>query len=175
MVIGLKSSGFHSNGYSLIRQIIKKKKISYNLRINSKINNLGEYLLKPTKIYSKIIFMLKKKKILNGASHITGGGIIENIPRVLPNGLSINFNNHSWKLPYIFQWISKIGEIKFEEMLRVFNCGIGMVIFCNPKKESIIKKILKNQKIDFFYLGNVTKNKKKIDIKNLIESWKNLK
>ena len=174
-VIGLKSSGFHSNGYSLIRKIIKKKKISYNIKINSKINNLGKYLLRPTKIYSKIILELKKKKLLNGISHITGGGIVDNVPRILPSGLSVNFENHSWKLPDIFQWISKIGGINFEEMLKVFNCGIGMVIFCNKKNESKIKKILKKQKMDYFDLGNVTKNKKKINTKNLIESWKNLK
>ena len=173
IIIGLKSSGFHSNGYSLIRHILKKKKISYNTKVNPKIKNLGQFLLTPTKIYSKIILSLTKKKVLNGISHITGGGIIENLPRVVPKGLSVNFENHNWKLPYIFKWISEKGNIEFNEMLRVFNCGIGMIIFCNPKKLNIIQNILSDQKESFIYLGRVTKNKKKIQLKNLEESWKN--
>jgi len=173
IVIGLKSSGFHSNGFSLIRHILKKKKISYNIKVNSKIKNLGQFLIKPTKIYSKIILSLTKKKLLNGISHITGGGIIENLPRVIPKGLSVDFKNHNWKLPYIFKWISEKGNIKFNEMLRVFNCGIGMTIFCSSKKLNIIQNILSNQKENYIYLGRVTKNRKKIQLKNLKESWKN--
>ena len=173
IVIGLKSSGFHSNGYSLIRHILKKRNISYNTRVNSKIKNLGQFLLIPTKIYTKIILSLTKKKLLNGISHITGGGIIENLPRILPKGLSIDFKTHNWKLPYIFKWISDNGNIKFNEMLRVFNCGIGMTIFCSSKKLNIIQNILSNQKENYIYLGRVTKNRKKIQLKNLKESWKN--
>ena len=172
IVIGLKSSGFHSNGYSLIRHILKKKNIIYNTRINSKIKNLGQFLLTPTKIYAKIILSLTKKKLLNGISHITGGGIIENLPRILPKGLSIDFKNHNWKLPYIFKWISDNGNIKFNEMLRVFNCGIGMVIFCNPKKINVIQNILSKEKEKTIYLGIVTKNRKKIQLSNLKKSWK---
>ena len=172
IVIGLKSSGFHSNGYSLIRHILKKRNISYNTRINSKIKNLGQFLLTPTKIYAKIILSLTKKKLLNGISHITGGGIIENLPRILPKGLSIDFKTHNWKLPYIFKWISDNGNIKFNEMLRVFNCGIGMVIFCNPKKINVIQNILSSEKEKPIYLGIVTKNRKKIQLSNLKKSWK---
>ena len=111
--------------------------------------------------------------MLNGISHITGGGIIENLPRILPKGLSIDFKNHNWKLPYIFKWISDNGNIKFNEMLRVFNCGIGMTIFCSSEKLNIIQNILSNQKENYIYLGRVTKNRKKIQLKNLKESWKN--
>ena len=172
VVIGLKSSGFHSNGFSLIRNIIKKKKINYKTKVSTNIKHLGQFLLKPTKIYSKVIMPLSKKKLLNGISHITGGGIIENLPRIIPKGLSVDFKNHNWKLPYIFRWICHKGNIEFNEMLKVFNCGIGMVIVCDPKNFHIIQNILSSQKENFIYLGKITKNKKKIQIKNLEESWK---
>ena len=171
VVYGLKSSGFHSNGYTLIRNIIKKKKISYNYSINSKIRNLGKFLLNPTRIYSKIILSLTKKKLLNGISHITGGGIIDNIPRVLSKGLSIDFQDHDWELPYIFKWFSDKGNINTEEMLRVFNCGIGIIIFCNSKKRKIVENLLHSQKENPIYLGKVIKNKKKIQINNLKKKW----
>ena len=171
IVIGLKSSGFHSNGYSLIRYILKRKKISYKTKISNAIPNLGKFLLKPTKIYSEIILELKKDKLLEGACHITGGGIIDNLPRILPKNLGLDFNNHNWVLPYIYKWFKVKGDIPYEEMLKVFNCGIGMIIICKPKNEKKILKKLKQKKEPYFYLGKIIKNKKKIDIKNLKKKW----
>ena len=172
IVVGLRSSGFHSNGFSLIRKIMKKNKISYNSKIGANTKNLGKILLQPTKIYSKIILKLSEKKLLNGICHITGGGIVENLPRILPSGLSIDFKKHNWKLPQIFKWFAEKGKIETKEILKVFNCGVGMVIIFNPEKQKQIKRILTMYKENFIYLGRVVKNKKKIEIKNLIESWK---
>ena len=171
IVIGLKSSGLHSNGFSLIRYILKKKKINYKKKISNNIKNLGDFLLKPTKIYSKIILELEKNKLINGACHITGGGIIDNLPRILPKNLGLNFENHNWDLPYIYKWLKEQGDISFEEMLKVFNCGIGMIIICRPGKKKLVIKKLKNKKETFFLLGKIIKNKGKIDINYLKKTW----
>ena len=128
-------------------------------------------MLNPTKIYSKIILELEKDKLLNGISHITGGGIIDNIPRVLPKNLGLNFQNHNWELPFIYKWFKEQGNISFEEMLRVFNCGVGMVIFCSTKKEKMVIKKLLNNKQPFFFLGNVVLNKNKINTNYLKKKW----
>ena len=171
VVIGLKSSGFHSNGFSLIRYILKKKKISYKAKISNQITNLGNFLLKPTKIYSKIIQELKKNKLIDGACHITGGGIVDNLPRILPKNHGLNFDNHNWDLPYIYRWFKEQGGISFDEMLKVFNCGVGMIIICKPKKKELVIKKLRNKKEPFFILGKVVRNNGKIDINRLKEKW----
>ena len=170
-VIGLKSSGFHSNGFSLIRYVLKRKKINYRKRISKQIGNLGDFLLKPTKIYSKIILELGKNKLINGVCHITGGGIIENLPRILPKNLGLNFENHNWVLPDIYKWFKEQGNISFGEMLKVFNCGIGMIIVCRSEKKKLVIKKLKNKKEPFFVLGKIVKNNGKIDINYLKKDW----
>ena len=171
IVIGLKSSGFHSNGFSLIRYILKKKKINYKKKISNEIKNLGNFLLKPTRIYSKIILELEKNKLIDGACHITGGGIINNLPRILPRNLGLNFKNHNWVLPYIYKWFKEQGNMSFEEMLKVFNCGIGMIIICKPNKQKLVIRKLKNKKEPFILLGKIVKNKGKIDINYLKKRW----
>mgnify|MGYP000179741311 CR=1 FL=1 len=171
IVIGLKSSGFHSNGFSLIRYILKKKKINYKKKVSNQIKNLGNFLLKPTKIYSKIILELGKNKLIEGACHITGGGIIDNLPRILPKNLGLNFENHNWILPHVYKWFKKQGNMSFEEMLKVFNCGLGIIIICRPEKKRMVIKKLKNKKEPFFLLGKIVKNKGKIDINYLKKTW----
>ena len=171
IVLGLKSSGFHSNGYSLIRYIMKKKKIGYKKRISKKINNLGEFLIKPTKIYSKVILALTKERLIDGACHITGGGITDNLPRILPKELGMDFKNSNWFLPEIFKWFKEQGDMSFDETIKVFNCGIGMVIICKPNKKNIIIKKLKKLNEPFFFLGKVVENKGKIDTNFLKKKW----
>tara|TARA_B100000686_G_scaffold345924_1_gene431411 strand:+ start:32 stop:1090 length:1059 start_codon:yes stop_codon:yes gene_type:complete len=170
-VFGLKSTGFHSNGFSLIRYILKKKKISYKKKISKEIVNLGEFLLKPTKIYTKIISELTKDNLVNGICHITGGGIIDNLPRILPKKLGLNFENHNWKLPYIYKWFKNQGDISFDEMLKVFNCGIGMIITCSPKNKKIVLRKLKNKNEPFFNLGKIVRNNGKIELNYLKKDW----
>jgi len=118
-MIALGSSGPHSNGYSLIRKIMEKSKPSSN-QLNS--------LIEPTKIYVKSILSLINKLPVNAISHITGGGLLENIPRVLPSHLAAKIDSTSWVLPEIFQWLQAEGNIDITEMYRVLNCGVGMVV-----------------------------------------------
>jgi len=117
-IIALGSSGPHSNGYSLIRKVMEKSKPSAH-QLNS--------LIEPTRIYVKSILSLINKLPVNAISHITGGGLLENLPRVLPNHLAAKIDLKSWELPEIFQWLQAEGNINTSEMYRVLNCGVGMV------------------------------------------------
>ena len=130
-IIALGSSGPHSNGYSLIRKIIKKTTPTSN-QLNA--------LIEPTKIYVKSILSLLKILPVHAISHITGGGLLENIPRVIPIDLTAKLNSNSWNLPEIFKWIQYQGNIANSEMYRVLNCGVGMVV--------IISKDSSNEAID---------------------------
>ncbi len=125
-LIALGSSGPHSNGYSLIRKVMEKSKPSAN-QLNS--------LIEPTRIYAKSILSLINKLPVNAISHITGGGLLENLPRVLPHHLAAKIDPNSWELPEIFQWLQVEGNIDTTEMYRVLNCGVGMVIVV-PKDSS---------------------------------------
>jgi len=125
-MIALESSGPHSNGYSLIRNVVEKYQPNPNQLIS---------LIEPTKIYVKSILSLINKLPVNAISHITGGGLLENLPRILPNHLAAKIDLTSWKLPEIFQWLQTKGNIDITEMYRVFNCGVGMVIVV-PKDTS---------------------------------------
>ena len=126
VLIGLASSGIHSNGYSLVRKVFNNWSL---LDFVDELGcTLGEELLKPTKIYVKPILSALKKFPLKGMAHITGGGFIENIPRMLPEGLGAMIEEKSWPIPPVFQLISSHGQIDYEEMYNIFNMGIGMVI-----------------------------------------------
>ena len=125
-MIALGSSGPHSNGYSLIRKIMEKSKPN---------SNQLDSLIEPTKIYVKSILSLINKIPVNAISHITGGGLLENLPRVLPHHLAAKIDLNSWELPEIFQWLQVEGNIDTTEMYRVLNCGVGMVIVV-PKDSS---------------------------------------
>ena len=126
IILAIPSSGLHSNGFSLVRHILKKKKV-YNIPV--KIKN---ELLKPTKIYVKEINKLNNQKLINGCANITGGGLIENLIRVIPNKFSLNINLSKIKIKPIFKWL-KQNNIKDQEMLRTFNCGVGFCIIIKPK------------------------------------------
>jgi len=125
-MIALGSSGPHSNGYSLIRMVMEKSKPSPN-KLNS--------LLEPTRIYVKSILSLINKIPVNAISHITGGGLLENLPRMLPNHLAAKIDSNSWEFPEIFKWLKTEGNIETTEMYRVLNCGVGMVVVA-PKDKS---------------------------------------
>ncbi len=126
VIIGLPSSGIHSNGFSLVNKIIETTNTSLDEMIDGK--NLGELLLQPTIIYTNIVLSLIDKFDIHGLCHITGGGLTENVPRVIPDGFLAEIDTNSWKRSTVFDWLQKMGQVENEEMLRVFNCGMGMLV-----------------------------------------------
>ena len=126
-IVALGSSGPHSNGYSLIRKVLEKSTPSSE-QLNS--------LIEPTRIYVKSILSLANTLTVHAISHITGGGLLENIPRVLPDHLAANLNSNSWSQPEIFKWLQKEGNIDSREMYRVLNCGVGMVVIISKESSS---------------------------------------
>ena len=158
VILAIPSSGLHSNGFSLVRAVLKKNKIPSNLK---------NELLKPTKIYSKEILILANKKLINAAAHITGGGLVENLLRSIPKNLSLNLDLSKIKIPKIFKWL-KSKNISDQEMLRTFNCGVGFCILASEKKISQIKKIFpKNFKP--YEIGYISKEKNKVNVFNSLK------
>jgi len=150
VLLAIESSGPHSNGYSLIRAIIKKKKPSQSI-VNA--------LLKPTHLYPSAIKELIKKIDVKGMAHITGGGLTENIPRIIKKGMLAEINLSSWKFPKIFQWLQDSGKISQMDMLRIFNCGVGMICVLDQKDISKAQSILKGYKFKSFPIGLIKKSK----------------
>src|SRR4030042_2810146 len=165
LVIGLASNGLHSNGFSLVRKVLfESKKYKIDDKVSSFEEYLGEELLGPTKIYvSPVLYLLEKYKIL-GIAHITGGGIVENIPRILPEEVSIQVDKKSWPKPSIFTFLQKEGEICDEEMYRTFNMGIGMVLIVSQNDASKVINELKMTRYDSYIIGKVVKGNKQIII-----------
>lgn len=163
-IFGLKSSGIHSNGYSLVRKIVlEKEKLSLDEKIEGLDTSLGEELLKPTKIYVKEILALLEKIEINGLSHITGGGFYENIPRMIPDGLCAKIDVRNIPLPKIFSLLEKWGELDKKDMYETFNMGVGLVFAVDKKDIEKVKEIIdENELLD---LGEVVENDEKIDLK----------
>jgi phosphoribosylformylglycinamidine cyclo-ligase len=126
VIIGLSSSGPHSNGYSLIRKLLKTAKATPTTKLAGGL--LYDALLAPTRIYVKSLLALARTVHVRGFAHITGGGLTENIPRVIPAGLEVMLSAQTWQRPAVFDWLQKAGAIADEEMYRTFNCGIGMIV-----------------------------------------------
>ena len=169
VVIGLKSSGLHSNGFSLVRKVLfEKAKLDINSKLKTINGTIGDELLKPTKIYVKPIRALLRhyrfKKVVKGMAHITGGGLVENIPRVLPEGCSVRIKKGSWPVPPIFEVIQKRGKIEEDEMYNVLNMGIGMVLIVSKYYVPSIMKKLKQMKEDSFIIGKVIKGNRKVEM-----------
>jgi len=154
-VIGISSSGPHSNGYSLIRKIIEMQKPDLYGKFGN--TTLGEALIKPTKIYVQPILNLLEKFSLNGIAHITGGGFKDNIERILPNDCNVMIETNTWKQPEIFKWIQKQGNISNDEMLRTFNCGIGMILIVERTDMNEVLETLTQIGYDSYQIGDVTK------------------
>ncbi len=158
VILAIPSSGIHSNGYSLVRTILKKNKIT---------NDIKKDLLKPTKIYTNEILKLVNKNLLNAAAHITGGGLVDNIIRSVPSNLSVNIDLSRIKTKKIFKWL-KSKNISDLEMLKTFNCGVGFCIIVNKKN---IKKIKKYFAKDYmpYEIGFISENLKKINLLNSLK------
>ncbi|CAG8531841.1 4930_t:CDS:10 [Racocetra fulgida] len=156
ILIGIPSSGIHSNGFSLVRKIIDKYNLGYESLCpwNSKLT-LGEDLLTPTKIYVKQLLPLIKKGLVKAMAHITGGGFVDNIPRVLPEHLGATIDSTSWKIPEVFKWLAKNGNIPPDELFRTFNCGIGMVLIVSPNDKINAINLLKQCDTNIYEIGHV--------------------
>lgn len=143
VLIGLKSSGVHSNGYSLARFILSENNISFEDKIAEFDNkSIGEVLLTPTKVYIKPCLAALKTGKVKALAHITGGGLVENLPRVLSEGVEAEIDYNSWESPKIFPWLQKTGNVSDEEMRRTFNCGIGMVLVVRKEDAKEVQEIL---------------------------------
>lgn len=156
-LLGLGSSGAHSNGYSLIRKILTKS----NAKLDQKLadRTLGDLLIEPTRIYVDSILNALKTEQIKGLAHITGGGIIENIPRILPEHLAAEVDLKSWPRSELFQWLQANGNVDDEEMLRVFNCGIGMVVVCAAEHSQALGQILESTGETVFHIGTIVNRK----------------
>jgi len=157
-IIGIKSSGLHSNGYSLINHMLDHKKIRLNDKIGAQ--TLGSLLIKPTKIYTEILNIKSFSKI-KAIANITGGGLTENIPRVLPNNVNGLIDFKKINMPKIFLHIQDRGNIDNKEMLKVLNCGVGMTLVANKKDAQSIMNDLKKLKLNSSIIGEIVEGKGK--------------
>ncbi len=158
-VIGIASNGFHSNGYSLIRQVIAEQEIDLNLMMNGK--TLADLLLKPTRIYVKLISALLNKIKIHAMAHITGGGIPGNLVRVLPEYTAARINADGWYWPEEMQLLQREGNILFDEMLQTFNCGVGMMLILPQDQVVPCLEIIAEQNDKAWLLGQIEKSAEK--------------
>ena len=162
LILAVPSSGLHSNGFSLVRYIIKKNKINFK-----KNRFLKKELLKPTKIYVKEILNLIKKNYINGCANITGGGIPDNIKRVIPDNLTAEINLNMIKPTKIFKWL-KNNDIEDKEMLKTFNCGVGFCLIIKPQNLSKVKKYF-SKEFQPYVVGKIIKGKNKVKLNDKIQ------
>ncbi len=149
LIVGIESSGAHSNGFSLINKLIKES------RKKSERNELIKSALKPTHLYTSVILDLLKKVKVKSIANITGGGLLENIPRSIPKNLSSEIYLDNWKLPTLFRTLQDLGNIQINDMLRIFNCGIGMTVIIDPKDLNTTIKVISQHKFKSYMIGKV--------------------
>tara|TARA_B100000767_G_scaffold101079_1_gene97068 strand:+ start:2060 stop:3091 length:1032 start_codon:yes stop_codon:yes gene_type:complete len=150
ILVGIESSGPHSNGYSLIRKIINDTELD-----DAQLKDIQEKALKPTHLYPSLIMNLLDHFKLNGMAHITGGGLTENIPRSLPDNLSVDILKGSWDIPDIFNWLQENGSLSDDDMFRIFNCGIGMVLIVNKEIVEPLMSHISEKGYKSFVIGSV--------------------
>lgn len=163
-LIGLASSGLHSNGYSLVRKLFKMSPENLKASIDSLGTTLGEELLKPTKIYVKTILDLKERYTLKGIAHITGGGFIENIPRIIPEGLRVKINKGTWPVLPIFTLLQQLGDIKEQDIYNTFNMGIGMVLAVEKDIAADVVRYLNRENDQAYLIGEVIRGEAGVDL-----------
>ena len=155
-IIGIASSGAHSNGYSLIRRIVERAGSPFDLELGGV--TLADALMAPTTIYVKPILELLKAQPVHGMAHITGGGLKENIIRVVPDGLGIALDANSWRLPPVFDWLQREGNVANDEMWRTFNCGIGYTLIVAHAQVGVITTALKSLQLEAWQIGVIEKS-----------------
>ena len=154
VLIGLASSGPHSNGYSLIRKVLERSGKDLSFQLGNR--TLGEILLEPTRIYVSSIRKTLENHPVNAMAHITGGGLTENLPRVIPEGLRAVVSSSTWKRPPVFDWLQKTGGIDPAEMYRTFNCGIGMVLCVPGDSAGQVMRFLQDNGEEVYQIGQIT-------------------
>ncbi|NMA83179.1 MAG: phosphoribosylformylglycinamidine cyclo-ligase [Epulopiscium sp.] len=164
VLIGLPSSGIHSNGYSLVRKLVNPTKENLSKEMEEFGCTLGEELLRPTKIYSKAINALQKEVKVKSIGHMTGGGFIENIPRMLPKGYHAHIQRGSWPVLPIFAWLQQLGEIKEKDMYNTFNMGIGMVVVVGQEEAEKALSTLQDVGEKGYVIGTVNKGEEGIQL-----------
>jgi phosphoribosylformylglycinamidine cyclo-ligase len=157
-VIGVASSGLHSNGYSLVRKIVFDiAKLAAGERVEQLGSTVGEVLLRPTTIYARavrgVLTHYKVKSVVHGIAHITGGGLHENLGRILPAGIGVTIDRGSWTVPPVFGWLQQLGDVEEEEMFRVFNMGIGLALVVSPFYAESIQKQLATCGLESWLIG----------------------
>jgi phosphoribosylformylglycinamidine cyclo-ligase len=157
VLLGLASNGAHSNGYSLIRKIVDVKRIDLSAQLAGRV--LSDLILAPTRIYVKPVLKLMRRVNIKGLAHITGGGLVENIPRVLPAGLAAHIEKGAWPIPPLFTWLKQQGNVADREMYRVFNCGIGMVIAVSPAEAAAAETLLREAGETVWRIGTVRRRR----------------
>ena len=153
VILGLASNGVHSNGFSLVRKVLEVSKADLNMNMGGV--TLQQAISAPTRIYVKPILATLEQVNIKGMAHITGGGLTENVPRVLPEGLQAVIHSNSWTRSPLFQWLQTAGNISDDEMHRVFNCGIGMVVIVSANDADKAREILSAQGESVFTLGEI--------------------
>ncbi|XP_069744901.1 trifunctional purine biosynthetic protein adenosine-3 isoform X2 [Narcine bancroftii] len=174
VLIGVASSGLHSNGFSLVRSILKKTSLQCSSPAPSSYGSqtLGDVLLTPTRIYAKALLPILRQGFVKAYAHITGGGLLENIPRVLPKGLGVTLDASLWKIPEIFSWLQRSGILSEEEMARTFNCGVGAVLIVDKENAEVVLRNVRGC-YEAWIVGSVVLHKtgcEKVAIKNLMKT-----
>ncbi len=175
ILLGLASSGVHSNGYSLVRRLIDDFKCDLNAPAPfDDSRELGDALIAPTKIYVKSCLAGVRAGYIKALSHITGGGLYENIPRILPDNLVAEIDATSWSLPPLFKWLAELGNIKPRELATTFNCGLGMVVAVDPAHAAALKTLLADEGEEVFEIGRLisrTNDQEQVIINDLDEAF----
>ena len=172
IILGLASSGVHSNGFSLVRRIASQESWDLRERLPSAGNRtLAEVLLEPTRIYVRSLLPLVQEGLINGLAHITGGGLLENIPRVLPENCHAVLETNRWELPSVFAMLQTGGRIAPQEMARTFNCGIGMVVIVTPQHSEAVRAALKSAGETVFEIGRIEAGRRGCTINGAAGNW----
>ncbi len=145
VMLGLHSSGLHSNGFSLVRKILADEKLGYDsIAPFDNRKSLGEFILTPTKLYVRSLLAVMKEHTIKGMIHVTGGGFFENVPRILPENCAARIDATQWELPKLFHWLGETANIAHDDMATTLNCGIGMIVICSPDEADAIGHILED-------------------------------
>jgi phosphoribosylformylglycinamidine cyclo-ligase len=172
MVLGLGSSGIHSNGFSLVRKIVAKSGLAYSDPAPfAPEMTLGTALLAPTRIYVRSCLALCRSGLVKGLAHITGGGLLENIPRVLPPGMMARLDARKWRRPPVFEWLQKTGDVPDVEMARTFNCGIGMMAVVSPDKADAAVMALAAGGEKVFRIGQIVPGQEGAEVNHMDQAW----